>query len=209
VILLYTTGSVAAVVVALLVLIPLGLVVTRVADGVGPANERREDGNSLQDRLPGEGRLPGSATGRDRGRGSRAAGLDPSPGREPDRRVRDGLARLRDRYAAGELDEDQFERKLETLLETETPEGARSYLDRTSDGRTDGATDDTDRDDTATDDTDRDDTATDDTDRDDTATDDTDRDDTATDDTDRDDTATDDGTRDPDADPSLDWDADS
>jgi len=40
------------------------------------------------------------------------------------------LDRLRDRYARGELSEAQFERKLETLLETETPEDARERLDR-------------------------------------------------------------------------------
>ena len=40
------------------------------------------------------------------------------------------LDRLRDRYASGELSEAQFERKLEALLETETPEDARERLDR-------------------------------------------------------------------------------
>jgi uncharacterized membrane protein len=40
------------------------------------------------------------------------------------------LDRLRDRYARGELSDEQFERKLETLLETETPEDARARLDR-------------------------------------------------------------------------------
>ena len=44
------------------------------------------------------------------------------------------LDRLRDRYATGELSEAQFERKLETLLETETPEAARERLDRERDG---------------------------------------------------------------------------
>jgi uncharacterized membrane protein len=42
----------------------------------------------------------------------------------------DALARLRDRYARGELTEEQFERKLELLLETETPEDARERLRR-------------------------------------------------------------------------------
>jgi uncharacterized membrane protein len=43
----------------------------------------------------------------------------------------DPLDRLRDRYARGELSEEAFERKLEALLETETPEGARQRVDRT------------------------------------------------------------------------------
>ena len=43
------------------------------------------------------------------------------------------LDRLRDRYVRGELSEAQFERKLETLLETGTPEDARERLDRTTD----------------------------------------------------------------------------
>jgi hypothetical protein len=43
------------------------------------------------------------------------------------------LDRLRDRYARGDLSEAQFERKLEALLETETPEDARERLDRTRD----------------------------------------------------------------------------
>jgi uncharacterized membrane protein len=43
------------------------------------------------------------------------------------------LDRLRDRYASGELSEAEFERKLETLLETETPEDARERLGRRAD----------------------------------------------------------------------------
>ncbi|MFB6129594.1 MAG: SHOCT domain-containing protein [Salinigranum sp.] len=42
----------------------------------------------------------------------------------------DALATLRDRYARGELSDEQFEAKLEALLETETPEGARERLER-------------------------------------------------------------------------------
>lgn len=43
----------------------------------------------------------------------------------PDTRsARDALATLRERYAAGELTDAQFERKLERLLETETVEDA-------------------------------------------------------------------------------------
>ena len=43
------------------------------------------------------------------------------------------LDRLRDRYARGDLSDEQFERKLETLLETETPEDARARLGRRTD----------------------------------------------------------------------------
>jgi len=41
----------------------------------------------------------------------------------------DALERLRERYASGELSEEQFERKLERLLETDTLENARDYVD--------------------------------------------------------------------------------
>ena len=40
----------------------------------------------------------------------------------------EALATLRDRYARGELDEAEFERKVEALLETETPESARDRI---------------------------------------------------------------------------------
>lgn len=40
---------------------------------------------------------------------------------------RDALETLRDRYAAGELTDDQFERKLDRLLETETLEDAERW----------------------------------------------------------------------------------
>ncbi|MGQ4556498.1 SHOCT domain-containing protein [Halobellus sp. GM3] len=40
------------------------------------------------------------------------------------------LSRLRDRYARGDLSEAQFERKLEVLLETDTPENARERVRR-------------------------------------------------------------------------------
>jgi len=49
----------------------------------------------------------------------------------------DELDTLRDRYARGELTEAEFERKVETLLETETLEGARERVDRVGDGRED------------------------------------------------------------------------
>jgi uncharacterized membrane protein len=44
--------------------------------------------------------------------------------------VDDALATLRDRYARGELSDEAFERKLEALLETETPEAARDVVER-------------------------------------------------------------------------------
>lgn len=42
----------------------------------------------------------------------------------------DALERLRDRYAAGELTDEQFERKLDRLLETETLEDADGWQRR-------------------------------------------------------------------------------
>ncbi|WP_226042208.1 SHOCT domain-containing protein [Natrinema sp. DC36] len=41
--------------------------------------------------------------------------------------TRDALETLRERYAAGELTDDQFERKLERLLDTETLEDAEEW----------------------------------------------------------------------------------
>lgn len=41
--------------------------------------------------------------------------------------TRDALETLRERYAAGELTDDQFERKLERLLDTETLEDAEAW----------------------------------------------------------------------------------
>jgi len=43
----------------------------------------------------------------------------------------DALDRLRARYAEGDLTDEQFERKLDRLLETETPEDAAEYVERT------------------------------------------------------------------------------
>lgn len=52
------------------------------------------------------------------------SGHSPTTGdrREPSRDNRDALERLRQRYAEGELTDEQFERKVEKLLETETLE---------------------------------------------------------------------------------------
>lgn len=57
----------------------------------------------------------------------------PARDRQPadaDESVDDALDRLRDRYARGELSDEAFERKLEALLETETPEAARDAVER-------------------------------------------------------------------------------
>ncbi|MFC6753642.1 SHOCT domain-containing protein [Halorubrum tibetense] len=45
----------------------------------------------------------------------------------------DALDTLRDRYASGDLGDEEFERKLEALLETETPDGARRRVERDAD----------------------------------------------------------------------------
>ena len=47
-----------------------------------------------------------------------------------DESVDAALDRLRDRYARGDLSDEQFESKLEALLETDTPEDARERLER-------------------------------------------------------------------------------
>jgi len=67
-----------------------------------------------------------------RGRGdasSEPVRTDRSEG-APEADVDAALDRLRERYAGGDLSDEQFERKLEALLETETPEGARERLER-------------------------------------------------------------------------------
>jgi uncharacterized membrane protein len=60
---------------------------------------------------------------------------DEDPERDPSdrgrsRRDRDPLAELRRRYAEGEIDELEFERRLERLLETEDEAAAAAYVDR-------------------------------------------------------------------------------
>lgn len=47
----------------------------------------------------------------------------------------DPLDTLRDRYARGDLTEAEFEREVEALLETETPESARDHVERRSGSR--------------------------------------------------------------------------
>ncbi|MFC7324362.1 SHOCT domain-containing protein [Halorubrum rutilum] len=60
-------------------------------------------------------------------RGDRTAESDADAGPE---RASDALDRLRTRYAEGDLTDEQFERKLDRLLETETPEDAAEYARR-------------------------------------------------------------------------------
>lgn len=55
---------------------------------------------------------------------------DPSETADADESVTDALDTLRNRYARGELDDEQFEEKLEVLLETEIPEDARRRIER-------------------------------------------------------------------------------
>jgi uncharacterized membrane protein len=47
----------------------------------------------------------------------------------------DALAELRQRYARGELTDEEFEQQVETLLETESVGDARAYADRGRDDR--------------------------------------------------------------------------
>ena len=49
----------------------------------------------------------------------------------------DALERLRSRYANGDLTDEQFERKLDRLLATETPEDAAEWAERNRDARRD------------------------------------------------------------------------
>lgn len=48
--------------------------------------------------------------------------------------TQDALSTLRERYARGDLTDDQFERKLDRLLETETLENAAEWRDRATRG---------------------------------------------------------------------------
>lgn len=49
---------------------------------------------------------------------------------EPTDSTTDALETLRERYAAGELTDEQFERKLERLLDTETLDGAQEWAQK-------------------------------------------------------------------------------
>jgi hypothetical protein len=46
--------------------------------------------------------------------------------------TQDALSTLRDRYANGDLTDEQFEQKLDRLLETETPESAEEWRERST-----------------------------------------------------------------------------
>jgi hypothetical protein len=52
------------------------------------------------------------------------------PTKHSDDETTDALDTLRDRYARGELTDEQFERKLDALLETENPENAAEWRTR-------------------------------------------------------------------------------
>lgn len=82
----------------------------------------------LRGQAGGRARSPESA---DRPRRDRVAET-PGPGDTADEGVDAALDRLRDRYARGDLSDEQFERKLEALLETETPEDARARVEETA-----------------------------------------------------------------------------
>lgn len=47
----------------------------------------------------------------------------------------DALDTLRDRYARGDLSDEEFERKVKRLFETETPESAREHVEREAERR--------------------------------------------------------------------------
>ncbi|AUX08747.1 hypothetical protein AArcSl_1112 [Halalkaliarchaeum desulfuricum] len=64
-------------------------------------------------------------TGRETGSEQAAHG---ERAREREETDDEALATLRDRYARGHLDDEEFERKVEALLETESPESARDRI---------------------------------------------------------------------------------
>lgn len=53
--------------------------------------------------------------------------------RRSDDDTNDALATLRERYARGDLTDEQFERKLDRLFETDSPENAAAWRDREAD----------------------------------------------------------------------------
>ncbi|UPM43848.1 SHOCT domain-containing protein [Halocatena salina] len=68
---------------------------------------------------------PSTATEWTRGREQQSAD-DPDPSS-----TQDALTTLRERYARGDLTDEQFDRKLTRLLETDTPENAMEWRERT------------------------------------------------------------------------------
>jgi len=89
--------------------VPIAKVLTE-ALGVGAPERKRESAPRPHDR----DRTPDRAENRTN---------------EPES-TQDALDTLRTRYARGELTEAEFERKVEALLETETPESARKRAER-------------------------------------------------------------------------------
>lgn len=90
-------------------------VVPLIAILFGDEEDRRE---WVDDYSPGETRSDTSVD-------AETADSDGSDGSDVD--ARDALETLRERYAAGELTDEQFERKLERLLNTETLENAAQW----------------------------------------------------------------------------------
>lgn len=92
----------------------------------------------VTDELLGDSPTAGTAaerdrqtSGADRRTADRERWTDPDGGPES---ARDALDTLRERYARGDLSEAEFERKVENLLGTETPESARRHVERGGDG---------------------------------------------------------------------------
>jgi hypothetical protein len=108
------------------VLLPIVGILTGEADedAVDPGRTAREPVGPARDRVRD---APDVGPGHDR------------DGRDPGTDVEDALDTLRSRYARGDLSDEQFERKLEALLDTETPEAARERVGRRATER-EGAT---------------------------------------------------------------------
>lgn len=78
--------------------------------------------------LAGAGGDPTSNSRSERPADSRSDARPDRLGADASQSKQDALDALRTRYAQGELDEMEFERKVESLLETETLEGAREHV---------------------------------------------------------------------------------
>ena len=65
--------------------------------------------------------------------GSRSESFLHEPEKAPSETDSDALATLRERYARGELTDDQFEQKLDNLLEADTPENAAEWREESHD----------------------------------------------------------------------------
>jgi hypothetical protein len=93
---------------------------------------------SLREHSDDEEHADGSTPNTDASAGHTATSSTTTQGARDDSK-NDALETLRDRYARGELSEEQFETKLERLLETETLEDARDTADRPRRGRPENA----------------------------------------------------------------------